>query len=539
MLSVHTRITYVPLPGSADSTQRERLADLIQRGYPNQRATLSTVPFDVAAQSTQEFISEGKPLGQLFGDIVVIETEILPDQDLDSYRAAHGDEVATQPFELGCAIAGRTRTVAVLFLAFRTTQPTVTPFPVLQPDDPYTTAKLAEAYHRIRLGLGPLLPRQPYVEIDEDSVSTTDFEAGPEGPNQQIPELLSFEFPSSSAQLALVQTCSHCGFADARHAPEAAIVARVCRHIASLTNEGRHLRAGIIMVVPSWFNDRFADITKVARLLPERESEILKSATRFPLPKRMPVDMRHVDDIVRLCEGLDGVGAVLVVDWHGSAFAVVAIRGRTRADTEEFLAVTSALGGLGFFVPGDQTVHIGASPPFFAINFTRDRWYADMNVKFRLSAMRVHETMSPDSSIDVFARLVDLVGRLSRLHVGSFLIWGGTASLLALRTGAASMRSDLNTICDGRQIEEFSDDSLLQLFSLDGAHLVDCDGTIRGIGLHLRPGGASAEAALTGTKRSTAQLITREREDIMAITISHDGPVRLWRGGQVIIDAEL
>lgn len=62
MLSVRTRLTYVPIPGSADSKQRERLSDLIGRGFPNERATLSTVPFHVAAQRMREFINEGQPL---------------------------------------------------------------------------------------------------------------------------------------------------------------------------------------------------------------------------------------------------------------------------------------------------------------------------------------------------------------------------------------------------------------------------------------------------------------------------------------------
>ena len=536
MLNPHARLTYVSI--GKEWMHRDWLFGILRsRGLGN-KMTLETLPFEAAANQMHEFINSDKSLSQLFGDLVVVEADTLPEEvDSESFQATRPGMTATQPLELGCAIAFSTRNVAVLFLVLDGTQPTAIPFTMLVPGDPNALAKLTEAYHRVRLGLSSLRPRQPYFGITErGSLFSAEFEAGATS-NQEIPSLVSLEFPDQDAQLEFVTTCSREGFQEASHAPEASIVARVCRHLASLTNEGRHLRAGIIMVASGCFRERFENRSNPH--LPDTEASILKLSTLIPLPRHIQLDMRNAEELVRLCEGLDGVGLVLVADSYGSAFGVISVPGLNRNGGEEFLSVVCALGGLGFFVSGDRTVHIGTRRPFFSLHFDRNRWYKDQNATFRRIARKHRDSICASSSIEVFDRLLELVATLSRRSIGGFLIWGEKRNLEAVRNDATSMREALESIFTGRKLEVFSDDSLLQLFSLDGAQLVDCDGTIRSIGIHLRPGGASADLALTGTKRSTAQLITRANKNIIAITISHDGPVRLWRRGEVIIEAEL
>jgi DNA integrity scanning protein DisA with diadenylate cyclase activity len=201
-------------------------------------------------------------------------------------------------------------------------------------------------------------------------------------------------------------------------------------------------------------------------------------------------------------------------------------------DIDDFFTITKALQGLGFFVPGDKTVHIGREPlDPISLQFTNDQWrLGGLAAPFILALLEQAEAVGV-KNLWVPRRLRQLVRLLSRQHLGSFIVLGNTEKLDALKIKGVHMRPSLSSTFEGQSILQLSDATLLQILGLDGAHFVTLDGKIQAIGMHVLLSDTPAGQSLPGTKRSTALGITQLHEDIVAITVSQDGPTRLWRRG--------
>jgi DNA integrity scanning protein DisA with diadenylate cyclase activity len=200
-----------------------------------------------------------------------------------------------------------------------------------------------------------------------------------------------------------------------------------------------------------------------------------------------------------------------------------------------FFTITKALQGLGFFVPGDKTVHIGREPlDPISLQFTNDQWRpGGLAAPFIIALLEQAEAVGV-KNLRVPQRLRQLVRLLSRQHLGSFIVLGNIAKLNALMIKGVHLRPGLSSTFEGQSILELSDATLLQILGLDGAHFVTLDGKIRAIGMHLLLGNTPTGPSFPGTKRSTALGITQLHEDVVAITVSQDGPTRLWRrGGEI------
>jgi hypothetical protein len=544
MVHQDIRLTYVLAPNTHAKSRadaRSKVFDVLRGLWPGKVLQLDIITFQKAVSRLRQLATAPQYSQGIFGDLLVAEA--ITSESYDPNRLYHATVIeAHSPLELAYGAYVLNPTLGVLICNLSDQAHPLSPFPTFSADDPLLARTVASTYHRVRMGLSAHPPSHPYVTLDR--VQT--FGASFLEPSIDIPTLLSTEFPDASVQADFASAYGSV-FGDIREAPQAAVVAHVCRYLASLTIEGRNFRTGMILLIPAALERKLSDLRE--RLGKRRSSQRRRRSSSADIPEYIhdlqelslihlkdpfPIDMRYRDQVVRVTEGIDGIGSTLVIDRSSLVAFAVALSHlpQSTLDIDDFFTITKVLEGLGFFVPGDKTVHIGREPlDPMSLQFTNDQWrLGGLAAPFILALLEQAEAVGV-KNLRVPARLHQLVRLLSRQHLGSFIVLGNTEKLNALKIKGVHMRPTLSSTFEGQSILKLSDATFLQILGLDGAHFVTLDGKIQAIGMHVLLSDTPAGQSLPGTKRSTALGITQLHEDIVAITVSQDGPTRLWRRG--------
>jgi hypothetical protein len=345
-------------------------------------------------------------------------------------------------------------------------------------------------------------------------------------------EIVSREMPGLWVQTALGIYCRDV-FDDANFAQLAVITARVCRALSLSMNEGILLRTGIVMV-----NAEGSKWT-------EPPDVVLKS-----LNPPLQLDMRSVRSLIDIAEGIDGVTSVIVADRQGLVRWIAFRRFKRPAssglDIDNFRRSVTLLKGLGFFLPGNRSVHIvlgvsqSASPQ--RIHYDGHSWTLARDEELRPMLDACKDISATDATFD---RLAGVVRLLSYQHTGSFIVVGNIGEFCpemhdptscSKKIHATKMRPALSECLGEFSILEMDDECLARVLGLDGCHVISGEGRLDGVALQVRPIMSKEGSSLTGTKRVVAQAVTRLCPNALSITVSHDGPARLWWRGRLIFD---
>jgi hypothetical protein len=352
--------------------------------------------------------------------------------------------------------------------------------------------------------------------------------------SERTKRLLAREMSDLNVQYRLAVDCFDL-FGDVDVAAEAVIVARVFRYLATLTNEGRNFRTGVVMV--NGFSDWTASLDRV----------VIK-----PLTEGIRLDMIGIDILIRLLDGIDGITSVLVANREGIADCLAVSHLETSGfDVDDFLSVSVALGGLGFFLPGDKSLFVfrgSREAKYPSLQHNSRRWLVNKDEQFFKSLQYcISKIEGSEYEVAIAEKIHALVRYLSRYRLGSFILFGDTKRFYeqvekgTLRT--IQMRRNLTTSVKGFSIVELPREMLVQMLSLDGAHLINLDGKVDEIGMLLFPTVGDNKVAgvgksQAGTKRTMAQLVTKLCKDLLAVTVSRDGPASLWFRGELVVNTD-
>jgi hypothetical protein len=228
--------------------------DALRDLWPGKVLQLDIITFQKAVSTLLQLADSPQYSQGILGDLLVVEA--IKSESYDPNRLYHATVIeAHSPLELAYGACLLDPTLAVLICNLSDQTYPLSPIPTFSADDPLLARTVASTYHRVRMGLSAYPPSHPYVTLDR--VQT--FGASFLEPRIDIPTLLSTEFPDASVQADFAS--AYCSvFGDIREAPQAAVVAHVCRYLASLSMEGRNFRTGMILVIPAALERNMSDL---------------------------------------------------------------------------------------------------------------------------------------------------------------------------------------------------------------------------------------------------------------------------------------
>jgi hypothetical protein len=547
MVSKHVEITYVRAPAKDDDRIESRRNEVCQIIRENKLFSedLKIIPFNEAVDLLNEFEANRSSLRNCFGDILILEAV-----EIESYRGlkSYGDSLhivertylVSTPLELSCRASILDASLAIIICNLTQKEFVNIPIMTFSSDDPSLVYKIYKAYSKVRLGLSVTLPSLPFVTVRGDTLG----ESFHSHLDYEMLDILNYEMPDTLVQQELV-LASMDPFRITGLVGEVAVVAHVCRYLSRIEVEGISFRTGMVMLNRSNLDKRIKKLKNPPELSWGLDSypDLLKQIDIVNLKVPLSIDMRNIDQISRLAEGIDGIHSALIIDSYGVAYAIaISDLSDSNLDIDDFQAITNALMGVGFFVPGDRTVYVTAPNSGFPyLRFVNDRWRLDGNRLFDgelcwfAFEIGIRET-------EIFKRVHHLARILSRNHLGSFIVMGHRETLDDIIENNYPMRTELSSIFVGKSVQDLSDLTLIQILGIDGSHFVTFDGEIRALGIQLTVKQEQTEGVgkvATGTKRATAKRLTQLHDELIAITVSHDGPITLWRKGHTAARAPL
>lgn len=198
------------------------------------------------------------------------------------------------------------------------------------------------------------------------------------------------------------------------------------------------------------------------------------------------------------------------------------------AGSERDLVVLAAASG-GLIVQRHPTGVVRVVGPSGVIRHDVTGWQHEPPLRALLDAV---PGCRKEGGITVLGRILDFaVHDLGSRGVGSFLIMHPTGELSVAHEQRLPVPPAL-------RIDRPHDLAPLRhaIAQTDGATVFDKSGTLRQMGIRVVPSRAAEQAVrpLRGTRHTSARRFSYDETEAVVVTVSDDGPVTVFRGGEII-----
>jgi hypothetical protein len=229
---------------------------------------------------------------------------------------------------------------------------------------------------------------------------------------------------------------------------------------------------------------------------------------------------RDDHDVRRYADGLvswtvrdaDGIGALVVFD-------------RSAGSERDLVVMASATGGTIVQRRPDRGVRVVG--PFGVARWDGAGWYVEPPFE---SWLRRASCGLPDDRSDVLDRLLRFaVHDLGAAGIGALFVLGGSEAGGFEERLAPPPPLQLDHPTDLGPLRHV-------LGQVDGAAMLDADGVLRRLGVRLvpTPEAEAAVPALRGTRHTSARRYSFDDPEAIVVAVSEDGPVTVFRGGDVV-----
>jgi hypothetical protein len=302
-------------------------------------------------------------------------------------------------------------------------------------------------------------------------------------------------------------------------APSMVNIAETIATVSQMQNEMRPLSTAFLVGNPS----------RIARALPESALQL----RQYDHIRRM----RRI--VIGLAKIVDGQVMAYALDKHGF------LRGIHRLDVDMDTSGSDLTGEhyrlmatisrrcdtVVFSIPrGGRQVRVFSDGRLFG-RYVNGSWLPESKSSIDQVAARLAERKEYD--LPLLRRLIRCAFRMSELNQGAIFLLGDATDIL--QRSDESEIQNVATIVN-MPVSQLSDDELIAFAKEDGATVVDSSGDLRGCMVLLRPA-AGTQAQIgpgKGARHSSAAKMSAET-DCIAITISQDGPITVYDGGQRVM----
>ncbi|MDM8527287.1 AMP-binding protein [Anaerolineales bacterium HSG24] len=304
-------------------------------------------------------------------------------------------------------------------------------------------------------------------------------------------------------------------------APSMVHISDTAASIAQMEHEEKPLSTALIV----------GDPARIARILPSSQVQLL-----------MHDNIRRMRKIiVTLAKLVDGFVLGYMIDRHGY------VRGIQQLDVDlpledkgNFLlgpqfrrhaAISKMCDAIVFFVPaGGRQVRIFAKGQLMG-RYANGDWSPENTEQ--VEEMIIYLAKERAYDIDLMRRILRCAFRMSEENLGAIFLVGDADKILK-----NSDSSEINSFASiiSNQLNQLSDQELINFAKQDGATVIDRRGEFRGCMVLLRPD-AETHAEIgpgKGARHSSAAKMSAETE-CLAITVSQDGPITLYDNGNKIL----
>ncbi len=290
--------------------------------------------------------------------------------------------------------------------------------------------------------------------------------------------------------------------------------------IAQMESEEKPLSTALIV----------GDPIRIGRVLPESQVQLL----------RQDHIRRMRNMLVSLAKMVDGLVLGYVVDKYGYVRGIHKLNVTLDEQPVSFLlgpqfrhhaAISQQCEAVVFFVPtGGRQVRVFANGELVG-RYSNGDWSPE-------NAVQVDETITQLSedkgySLRLVQRILRCAFRMSEENMGAIFIIGNADTIL--KHSDAPETSHFAMIVSD-DIDQMSDQELINFAKQDGATVIDIRGQFRGCMVFLRPD-ANTQAQIgtgKGARHSSAAKMSAESH-CLAITVSQDGPITIYDSGKRIL----
>lgn len=302
-------------------------------------------------------------------------------------------------------------------------------------------------------------------------------------------------------------------------APSMVNIAETIGTISQMQNELRPLSTAFLVGNPS----------RIARALPESALQL----RQYDHIRRM----RRI--VISLAKIVDGQVMAYAIDKYGF------LRGIHRLDVEMdttgsdltgahyrlMAAISRRCDTVVFSIPrGGKQVRVFSDGRLVG-RYVSGSWLPESKSSIDQVMARLAERKEYD--LPLLRRLIRCAFRMSEQNLGAIFLLGDASMILA-RSDDSEIQNVANIV--NMPVSELSDEELIAFAKEDGATVVDENGELRGCMVLLRPA-ADTQAQIgpgKGARHSSAAKMSAET-DCIAITISQDGPITIYDGGQRVL----
>ncbi len=289
--------------------------------------------------------------------------------------------------------------------------------------------------------------------------------------------------------------------------------------IAQMENEEVPLSTALIV----------GDPINISRVLPPSQIQLLHHDHIRRMRKTL----------VTMAKIVDGLVLGYVVDRHGY------VRGISKLTVEldepvSFLlgpqfrrhaAISRQCNAVVFFVPaGGRQVRVFADGQMMG-RYSNGDWSPESML--RINEVVVQLVEEKNYNLVLVRRVLRCAFQMSEDNLGAIFIVGNADAIL--EHSDASEISHFALIVSA-QMDQLSDQELINFAKQDGATVIDTEGKFRGCMVLLRPE-ADTQAEIgpgKGARHSSAAKMSAEAQ-CLAITVSHDGPITIYDSGRRVL----
>jgi long-chain acyl-CoA synthetase len=194
-------------------------------------------------------------------------------------------------------------------------------------------------------------------------------------------------------------------------------------------------------------------------------------------------------------------------------------------------AISQQCDAVVFFVPiGGRQVRVFANGQLVG-RYANGDWSPDNMLRVDEAVAQLAQEKNYD--LDLVRRVLRCAFQMSEKNLGAIFIVGNADDIL--EHSDASEISHFAAIVSA-EMEQLSDQELINFAKQDGATVIDVQGQFRGCMVLLRPD-ADTQAEIgpgKGARHSSAAKMSAEAQ-CLAITVSHDGPITIYDSGRRVL----
>lgn len=272
------------------------------------------------------------------------------------------------------------------------------------------------------------------------------------------------------------------------------------------------------------------DSTYISRILPDSEIQF----QRYDHIRRMQ------QVVITLAKIVDGIVLGYGIDRHGFLRKVHKLDIAVDESVNFLLgpqfrrhaAISRECDAIVFYVPtGGRQVRVFSDGQMVA-RYTSGNWIAENMPRIDLTVDRLAMARSYD--VNLLRRIFRCAFLMSERNLGAIFIIGDSGRIL--KKSDPSEISPFATIADSH-IDRLTDGEIINFAKQDGATIIDsAEGKLRGCMVLLRPSAETrSEIGIgKGARHSSASKMSAEA-DCLAITVSQDGPITVYDGGERVL----